>query len=123
MTEESKSKESSLTEQIKLELKQMDLKIYNQVRHLRELHEKIQTLQDEIDKIEAGIQKNTTIISKIGLKNPRADGKPESEDQKARKREYNVALYEAKMNFIKLYLSKETIEEINKYLPPSYGSF
>lgn len=112
-----------ISEQMKLELRKMDLRIKNKVIHLRELHEKIQNLNEEIDKLEAGIVKDCTVISNIGLKNRRADGKPESPEQEAKKRHYNSALYEAKLNFIKQNLSEETIREINEKMPKSYGEF
>lgn len=113
-----------------MEITRSSQKIVNLRKQMTEINEKLNKLQEHIKGIEASIEKEEKHLSLLGLKQPRRDGKPETEEEKTKKQNYNDSILRQKLDLIQKMYPEEykTFEEKicptllkDSYLQEKYG--
>lgn len=85
------------------EIKRSLTKVRNLIEQQKQIKEKLVKMEKQLEQLDAGANKEIERIQSFGYKTPRRDGKPESPEELARKKEYNQNLYKQKLDLVKLY--------------------
>lgn len=89
---------------IKIELEKTAARLENQYRAIAALKTKMDRLGTELDNLENGIQKTFQSIERLGSKEERSDGKPETPESLRAKQSYNEELLKEKLRLTKMIL-------------------
>lgn len=96
-------------------------KLCNQAKQLIEIQQKSEKLLQQVNLLEEALKKETQRVMKLGEKQPRRDGKPETSESQLRKDQYNAELFQTKLNLVRqICTEKKVWDKIEAYLPTVY---
>lgn len=96
-------------------------KILNQRQQVKEISEKLDKLNSQLNSLQSGIEKEEDRLNLLGLKQSRRDGKPESPEEAQRKISFNDRLKLEKLELIKNLLKEKGVyDSIENFLPNVY---
>lgn len=97
-----------MKDNIRLEIELTLNQIKRKEQQVKEIQKKLQNLQEHLESIEKSLKTDFERIAKIGLKEARKDGKPETDELKAERLQYNRKLSQEKIDTFDLPLDGET---------------
>lgn len=96
-------------------------KILNQRQQVKEISEKLDKLNLQLNSLQSGIEKETDRLNLLGLKQSRRDGKSETPEEVQRKMSFNDQLKLEKLELIQNLLKEKGVyDSIENFLPTVY---